>query len=436
MAQPRVAVAASGGRDSTALLHCTLRAARSLGVEVLALHVHHGLMAQADEWLSQVRQQSRRWGAVFDCRRLQGEPARGQSVEAWAREERYRALTEMAQSHDCSLMLLAHHQRDQAETFLLQALRGAGAAGLSAMPLTAKRGGIKWVRPWLSTPSQAITDYVKRHRLRHVQDPSNADPRFARSRLRQVVWPALTAAFVDAEQTLAAASGHAQESAALAREVAAMDLPPLLQGNELDVAQWLLLPHARRANALRAWLDEQTGSGPPQTLLLRLLADLPQVRTGTWPAPQATLRLYRGRLSAQRAAADSGQAMPAAGELDLSQPGLMVAPQWGGAWQVQACQEGGIAAVHLRHAVVRARQGGEQFRFHPAATARSLKKQYQVAAIPAWQRQGPLLFTPQGQLMFVPGLGVDAAFQASAGVPQRQVQWLPAQESGTRSPGS
>ena len=123
----RVAVAASGGRDSTALLHCTVRQARDEGIEVLALHVHHGLMPQADDWLRQVRSQALRWGATFACRRLTGKPARGQSVEAWARIERYRALAEMATDAQCDLVLLAHHRRDQAETWLLQALRGEAA---------------------------------------------------------------------------------------------------------------------------------------------------------------------------------------------------------------------------------------------------------------------------------------------------------------------
>ena len=139
MAARRVAVAASGGRDSTALLHCTVRQAAALGVEVMALHVHHGLLPQADQWLYQVQAQARRWGASFAATRVQGGPKPGQSVEAWARRERYRALAEMAKKAGCSAVLLAHHRRDQAETFLLQALRSAGPAGLSAMPLLAER---------------------------------------------------------------------------------------------------------------------------------------------------------------------------------------------------------------------------------------------------------------------------------------------------------
>jgi len=141
--QRRVAVAASGGRDSTALLHATCRAARELGLEVVALHVHHGLMPQADAWLDHVRRQCARWSKTglpvrFRAQVLAGQPGRGASVEAWARHKRYAALASMAHDEGIGLVLLAHHRSDQAETFLLQALRGSGPAGLSAMPARAE----------------------------------------------------------------------------------------------------------------------------------------------------------------------------------------------------------------------------------------------------------------------------------------------------------
>ena len=425
MPRPLVAVAVSGGRDSTALLHCTVRRARLLGVEVLALHVHHGLMPQADQWLQQVRQQSRRWGAGFDSRRLQGAAGRGESVEAWARAGRYRALAEMARAHGCKLVLLAHHRRDQAETWLLQALRGAAAAGLAAMPVQAERAGIWWARPWLQMDPDAIAAYVRRHRLRHAEDPSNADPAFARSRLRQQVWPALSAAFPDAESAFAAAAAHAQEALALGREAAAADLGVLQQGADLQCLPWQQLPPARRRNALRAWLCGCIGSPPPQSLLGRLLCELPASSTGAWPAPGGRLRLYRGLLRwAPDTAALSTFAQPST-VMDLSQPGTYALPGWGGRFEVRAATSGGTAAQALCQAHVRVRQGGERFSLRSGAPARSLKKQFQTCAVPVWQRHGPLLLSPQGELMFVSGLGVAAAFQAPAGTPQLQLRWQP-----------
>ena len=442
MSARRVAVAASGGRDSTALLHCTVRQAAALGVDVVALHVHHGLMDSADQWLRQVQAQARRWGAGFMAQRLQTGPMAGDSVEAWARRERYQALAAMAHQAGCPLVLLAHHRSDQAETWLLQALRGAGPNGLSAMPAQAHRAGLTWCRPWLHQPRQAIDEYVWRHRLRFIDDDSNTDARYARNRLRQQVWPALTRAFADAETVLAAAAGHAQEAQALAAEVAAADLPQLLVEPGVDpaglhVAAWQALPAARRTNALRFWLRQVLGHGAPETLVQRLLSDLGPTgrerarRSARWPAPHGELQLHRGVLAYARMGPDL--ALPAASEplaprlvLDLSRPGLWPVAAWAGSIEVRRVAAQGVAASLLRHACLRARQGGERFALQPQATPRSLKKQYQAAGVPAWQRQGPLVWTADEQLLFVPALGVDARSHAAPGVDQRGLRWVPA----------
>jgi tRNA(Ile)-lysidine synthase len=210
----RVAVAFSGGRDSTALLYATACAAREQGgLEVVALHVHHGLSAHADAWLSHAQQQCDVWAT-------QGLPVRlisrhvqlalkvGDSVEASARHARYAALADMAREADAEMILLAHHRRDQAETFLLQALRGAGISGLASMPADIDRDGLRWVRPWLTYPREAIEAYVAHHGLLHIEDDSNTNTRFARNRLRLDVWPALLQAFPHAEASLASSAAR------------------------------------------------------------------------------------------------------------------------------------------------------------------------------------------------------------------------------------
>jgi len=423
MDAPRVAVAASGGRDSTALLHCTARAAAALGVQVTALHVHHGLRPEADDWLRQVQTQCRRWGVPFMSRRLQSAPARGESVEAWARRERYLALAEMARQAGCGLVLLAHHRRDQAETWLLQALRSAGPAGLAAMPLEAVREGLVWARPWLAQPRTAIEAYVRRHRLRYVDDGSNADARFARNRLRAVVWPALVQAFADAETSLAGAAVRAQEAAALAAEVAAADLPLLRQGAALCLERWLALGPARRRNALRAWLAQALPAAVPESLVERLCSELPDMRAGRWPAPAAELRLHRGRLAVHRPCPPGGAPAESL-VVDLDRVGDWPLPPWRGRFIIAWAREGGVLPAALHRAVVRPRSGGERFRLAPNATARSLKKQFQASGRAAWEREGPLLYTAAGELLFVPGLGIEAGQCALPGQPQLTVAWV------------
>ena len=191
--------------------------------------MHHGLNAAADRWLEHGRALCLRWArrgrpVTFAATKLDRKPAAGESVEAWARQARYRALRQMAVAQGIDLVLLAHHRRDQAETFLLQALRGGGVAALSAMPASIRREGVTWARPWLAMPRETIEAYVRRHRLAHVDDDSNADPRFARNRLRLAVWPALTEAFPAAEVALASAASWAQEATAILAETAEVDL--------------------------------------------------------------------------------------------------------------------------------------------------------------------------------------------------------------------
>lgn len=424
---PAVAVAASGGRDSTALLHATARAARDLGLEVHALHVHHGLVADADAWLERLEAQCRRWRAAglpvhFHSTRLDGRPARGESVEAWARRERYQALAAMARHAGCALVLLAHHRRDQAETFLLQALRGAGPAGLAAMPRRAERAGLTWARPWLAQPREAIEAYVHRHRLRYSDDASNVDGRFARNRLRQQPWPALVRDFPDAEARLAAAAARAAEAAALVEEVAALDAAAACDGAALRLDRWQSLSDARRRALLRFWLRTACGDAP-DSLVDRLVAELPHAGAARWPSPDGECRAYRGLLRFEPAAHATG-ADAAPLRKDLSIPGRHALPAFGGTLVVRRCRAGGIAVARLRGAELRPRTGGESFQGAPRSTARSLKKQYQAAGVPAWSRGGPLVFDGDA-LLFAPGLGHDARSLAPPGAPQCRLAWEP-----------
>lgn len=290
-------MAVSGGRDSTALLHLTLRLANATGLRVHALHVHHGLQAQADDWARQVRRQCQRWGVPCTVRRLEGAPAPAESVEAWARRGRYAALAGMAREAGSDTVLLAHHRRDQAETVLLQLMRGAGARGLAAMPAQAWRDGIHWLRPWLNQPRERIQAYVRRHRLRHVDDPSNDDPRWARNRLRQEAWTSLAEAFPAAEAALATAARRSADEARALAELAGMDASTVLDaGGALLKSAWLALSPARQTLVLRHVLEAWTGQGATETLVRRLVEELPRCPSGAWPAPGGLLTLRGGRL--------------------------------------------------------------------------------------------------------------------------------------------
>jgi tRNA(Ile)-lysidine synthase len=438
--RPVVAVACSGGRDSVALLHAALRAAHALGTSVVALHVHHGLMADADRWASEVEALCVRWKAGFACERLRGAPAPGESVEAWARRERYAALARMARAAGATIVLLGHHLHDQAETVLLQALRGAGPAGLAAMPRVVERAGLTWARPWIARTGADIEAYVAPLALAVADDPSNADPRFARSRLRQGVMPALRLAFPEADAALAAVARRAGEARAVLDEVADEDLRRLGADDALPLAAWRALSVARRTNALRAWLARRLDAPVPQTLVDRLTAETRDDATRRWPVGDGrVLRSWRGALVVVAPAPARAGATPAnpraGGALSLLRCDRYALAGWDGTLEVFATGQGGVAPRRLAQVEARVRAGGERFQLQAAGTARSLKKQYQASGVPAEGRGGPLLFDAQGALLFVPGLGIDARAWAPPDAPQWGIRWHPSASACAGSEG-
>lgn len=429
--RPVVAVACSGGRDSVALLHATLHAAEALApalaVGVVALHVHHGLMADADRWASELAALCKRWRVPLLQHRLQDAPRAGESVEAWARRERHAALARMAHEAGASLVLLGHHAHDQSETVLLQALRGAGPAGLAAMPRVVERNGLAWARPWLACAGSRIDAYVAGLGVEVAVDPSNADPRFARSRLRRDVMPALRLAFPDADVALAAVARRAGEARAVLDEVAAEDLRRLGAADTLPLAAWRALSAARRANALRAWLARTLAGPVSQTLVDRLLAETGDDATRRWPVGDQVLRSWRGALQVLARARVTPADAPARawGVISLLRCDRYALPGWSGALEVFATADRGVAPHRLAQVEARVRAGGERFMLNPAGGARSLKKQWQSQGVPAEGRDGPLVYGGDGELLFVPGLGIDARAWAPAGVPQWGLRWLP-----------
>jgi len=435
MAPRCVAVAHSGGRDSTALLHATLQQAALLGLQVVALHVHHGLQAAADEWLLHVQRQCQRWARrglpvrLLHCR-LEGRPGRGESIEAWARRGRYRALAEMADEAHAGLVLMAHHRRDQAETVLLQVLRGGGADALAAMPKSIERGGLVWARPWLDRPREAIEAYVKRHRLRYVDDASNDDPRFARNRLRLHVWPALSQAFADAESTLSAVARRAQQEAECLRELAQQDLSGVAEEEHLRIDAWCTLSPARRANALRAWMRQRSGRGASASLIERLLDELPRgAGPARWPGEGGEWVRYRGTFSWSAEGGNRADVPASSQLLRIGGPGSYALPDWGGELHVEAATSEGVAVARFDQPVeLRSRAGAEQFQGRPRSVPRSLKKQFQSAGVAPWLRAGPLVYCGE-ELVFVPGLGIDARAWAPTGEVQWRLRWVPARNA-------
>lgn len=423
-----VAVAYSGGLDSSALIHATAGVARQAEVIVHGLHVHHGLSPHADTWLEHAQVHCAALGIPFHSARVQLDARHRDGLEAQARQRRYEALARMAASAGCKRILLAHHQDDQAETLLLQALRGAGIRGLAGMPSALDRAGLTWSRPWLGVPRAMLQMYVLQHGLAYVEDESNADVRHARNRLRHQVLPLLSTAFPGAAEALAQVAANAQEALTCLDELAALDLARIHEQDGMGIVAWLALSPARRGNVLRAWLRQVLGRPAPRTLAQRLLSQLqPGLPPRQWPAPGGAVALYRDVLRWVPQQSLAFDVSPGAWQIDG--PGVYAVSTGGGGLSVTPVDRAGVPLASLQRLSWRRRHGGEQFQQATGGVPRSLKKAFQARGVPAWERDRPLLYAGE-QLLFVPGLGLDARHIVAQGEGLMDLHWQEVGVSG------
>ena len=290
--RPTLAVALSGGADSSAL---ALAAQERWPGRVVALHVHHGLQAAADGFEAHVRAQCQRWGMACHVQHIQAHHAPGQSPEAAAREGRYRALAEMAQSVAASHVLLGHHADDQVETLMLALSRGAGLPGLSAMPTNFERHGVLFARPILSVDPQALREWLAGQGIAVVQDPSNENTDFTRNRIRHGLLQAWRRDFPAYASTLARSAEHAAQAQSLLDDLALIDLQRV--GVPPSIAGLKALSVARQTNVLRHWLRSEHGVAPSQAQMAALLS---QIRACTTRGHQIELKVGAGRVERQR----------------------------------------------------------------------------------------------------------------------------------------
>lgn len=277
----RIAVAFSGGADSAMLAVHAAAVAAPLGIGVALFHVHHGLQAEADAWALQARALGGTLSLPLFEARVQVDQAAGKGMEAAARDARYAALARLAHEQGIGHVLLAHHRNDQAETVLLRLLRGTGLAGMAAMAPCSQRDGVTYLRPWLGQDRAAIlraADAVEAAcGWRAVQDPSNADPRYTRAALRELLAPVLDARWPGWRGIVARHARHMAQAAEILDEVAREDyatLEPSPDGASFSLRAWRALSPARQAQVLRYWLEMNGARMPTDARMADLLRQL------------------------------------------------------------------------------------------------------------------------------------------------------------------
>ncbi|MCS0596963.1 tRNA lysidine(34) synthetase TilS [Massilia agri] len=441
-----IAVALSGGLDSMALLRLARDWAAEQGVALYAFHVHHGLSGNADAWLAHCAAASASLGIAFDHRRVAVKKGKS-GIEAAARKLRYAALGEMCRAHGANLLLTAHHLDDQAETVLLQLLRGAGPAGLSGMDAANRAPGLLgdpdlvMARPLLGVARQELEAYAREQGIGWVEDESNQDPRHARNALRHTVMPALASSFPGFQQRIARSAVHAASSQCLLDELAAQDLAACLDGDAVDLARLQLLSRERADNLLRHLFAERGLAMPSTAWLGEMVAQLFSAREDAQlkvTHPACHIRRHRGKLYITPRLPDL------AGMRDPDDAGVLDKPgqsfRWKGEPSIAFPAYGGVLHFHAadtgfdpawlrnQELIIDFRKGGE--RLKPAANrpTRSLKQHYQALGVPSWERERAPVVSTDRSLLFAAGIGMDCQFLGAGQGDRIALRWAPQAE--------
>ncbi|MGZ0019438.1 tRNA lysidine(34) synthetase TilS [Nitrosomonas sp. wSCUT-2] len=413
----RLAIALSGGVDSVVLLHVLSKLSAEIPLSLTAVHVNHGISRNALLWSQFCSDLCRSYGIPIDIANLNLKKEPGVSLEALARDERYRIFSRTQADH----VVLAHHLDDQAETLLLQLLRGAGIKGLSGMPWIRRQPDVaapQLLRPFLEVTRDQIEAYARQHRLNWIYDESNDSVTYNRNFLRHEILPVLKKRYPGYGKTLLRTSRHLSEASQLLDELAEIDSANCLAAGKLAIDKMRLLSFSRAKNLLRYTLSQQNLPLPSAVKLEDILKQLLSssadsqihIRFG-----DAAIRCFKGLV----------HIFPEEVTLQAPRPSQfiwqgqlpMILTHLGGTVRLTETESQGIDPQKILNQSVslRTRQGGEHFKPACNRPTRRLKNLLQEASIPPWQRRTmPLLFC-NDQLIWVPGIGIECNFQVKSG---------------------
>jgi tRNA(Ile)-lysidine synthase len=378
----------------------------------VALHINHGLQSASDDWADHCQRTCQSLGIELTVLKANVDLSGGKGIEGAAREARYNLFESFLQKND--LLLLAQHSDDQLETVLLQLLRGAGPAGLAAMPRIRPLGDGQIARPFLSLHRTTLEQLAKRYQLQWVEDPSNENVRFERNFLRHSVIPQLLARYPACRETVARSASHCADANDTVQAIALDDFALCNEKNEpnvLSVMQLKSLSEARIRAVIRFWIARAGLKSPQAVHLQNVLSAL----LGATSDPLASvsllgfdIRLYQKKLYLVRHNQPQIKPFFYAWN-DLSQP-LTVA-ELGLDISLSSLNAMGIDVSGVRQLTVRSRQGGETIRQGAPVFHKTIKKIFQESSIAPWLRDRYYLLESDSRIIAVPGLVVDPEFR-------------------------
>jgi tRNA(Ile)-lysidine synthase len=422
----RVCVALSGGLDSIVLLNAMHELATPRNIVLSAVHVNHGLSADAHKWSEFCADQCWQLGVNLLVETVSVDVGAGLGIEAAARAARYEVFSKC----DTDFVALAHHADDQVETFLIQLLRGAGATGLSAMPVERKcvNNGPRLLRPLLSVKRTQLESFAAQHGLGWVEDESNTDVSFDRNYLRHCLLPLLERRFPAYRSTLLRATRNLADSAHLVDILGRQDLLTLRDGGtKRDGLRIELLrgwPRSRALNALRCLFEAEGMPLPHRAAIseaLRQVLDARQDAQLRVDFGDVSVRRYREHLYLVR-----NIAVPPDWRASWSGQGVVLLPEGLGELRFRHARGAGISARALQRDAVSIgfRRGGERIAVESGGPHRELSTLFQEAGVAPWLRQRTPLVYCAGQVVYVPGIGLAAEFQAIPDEASIEVEWL------------
>jgi tRNA(Ile)-lysidine synthase len=408
----------SGGLDSCVLLHVLAQISKINSFKIIALHVNHGLSANANAWADFCHLQTVKYGLPFTIKRVQVDTNAGLGVEAAARNARYAALQAEQQVYKVDWIFLAHHQDDQAETLLLQLARGAGAKGLAGMAIADEKRHI--FRPLLNISRAQLVIYAKQNNVQWVDDESNNNTNFDRNFMRHEIVPALKKRYPTIAQTLARSAQHLAESDELLTELAQLDAEKAIENNALKIGILKLLSIARQHNLLRFWLQNNGFTMPSSARLVQICSQILNAKNTT------KLKLADGvSLRCDTDAAhivhefENQQNLSWGGEVTLPLNGFQMLK-----FEIKLGQGVAMQALTLPlH--IKTRAADLRLKTQLNRPSQSLKNLFQTANVAPWARKNwPLIFCNES-LIIVPNIGFDITLQAQANALGLTVELLP-----------
>ncbi len=386
----RYVIAFSGGLDSTVLLHALASLQAERGVPLLAIHVDHGLQDDSGAWSEHCGTIAEELGIDYLCRSVTVQLESGKGPEASARDARYTALHAELRFGDW--LISAHHREDQAETLLLNLIRGSGPMGIAGIGAI-RRFGPGWLaRPLLETGRDDMLEYAEQEGLQWLEDPSNVDRRFDRNFLRHDIVPRLRSRWTDISARLQRSAGHAAEASQLLANLAEIDLLALGgQPDRLPIDGLLDLSAARQRNLLRYALRNLGLSTPTAMQLSRVINEVIPARRDAQPLvswPGAAVRRYRNGLYLLP---EKLIESPAA--IEVSSDDVPLGTGLGVLQFVRGAARGLSERLWTRDIQVRFRHGGEEFQPLGQSHTRKLKKLLQEEGVVPWMRDRlPLVY--------------------------------------------